>query len=872
MKNNFLEIKGVDFIIGGKTKVKNASFAIENEGETLCILGPSGIGKTTILRTIAGLENIEKGSIKLNGKLISSKDKHVEPEDRNVSLAFQDNSLFPHYTVEKNILLGTERNKIKKKKKLTFKEIIDLLDISKILKKYPHEISAGEAQRASLARSLLTQPDLLLLDEPLSNVDQSFKEEIQVERDQLTSGTTWHAAGLMGQLGASSTITKLRKYTLDLYQDLEKKTGLSIGLKQNGAITVATTNDRMQELLRQATTAQLSDVEVQVLDKKQTKDLYPVVNNEDIIGSVFMPKDGQADPVGVTNVLAKAARMEGAKIFEKTPVTKILVKNKSIVGVETEQGKIDCEYVVLATGMWSRQIGEKMNVSIPLYPNEHFYVITEPMKDLPTNLPVLRDYNNCLYLKEDAGKMLVGIFEPNAKPAFKDTGIVPENFSFGELPDDFDHFEPYLKKSFHRLPMLENAGIRKFFSGPESFTPDTQYLLGETPEIKNLFTCCGFNSIGIASSGGAGRVTAEWMINGHINEDLFSVDIKRFQQFHSSKKFIMERVTETLGDLYGMHWPYKQHKTSRNQITLPYHEELKKLGACFGSSGGFERPMWYSLNGAKAEYEYSFGYQNWYPSAEYETKNTRKNVGLFELTPFSKFDVAGENVHDELQKLCTANIKDVEGRSTYTQMLNEDGGIETDVTITCLTKNHFRIIGPAATREHDKFHIKKYLSEKINFKDVTEDFACLGLYGPNTRKLLSNISDDDFSNEGIKFSHGKKVNIDGIDVWAQRLSYVGEIGFELYVKIEDSKKLFLTIVNEGKNHNLSLCGAHAMDIMRMESGFLHWGHDISPEENQYQAGLQFAISYKKNINFIGKEALLKIKDQKPTKLFGNDGS
>ena len=276
-----------------------------------------------------------------------------------------------------------------------------------------------------------------------------WKDVVLLERDQLTSGTTWHAAGLMGQLGASSTITKLRKYTLDLYQDLEKKTGLSIGLKQNGAITVATTNDRMQELLRQATTAQLSDVEVQVLDKKQTKDLYPVVNNEDIIGSVFMPKDGQADPVGVTNVLAKAARMEGAKIFEKTPVTKILVKNKSIVGVETEKGKIDCEYVVLATGMWSRQIGEKMNVSIPLYPNEHFYVITEPMKDLPTNLPVLRDYNNCLYLKEDAGKMLVGIFEPNAKPAFKDTGIVPENFSFGELPDDFDHFEPYLNKSFH---------------------------------------------------------------------------------------------------------------------------------------------------------------------------------------------------------------------------------------------------------------------------------------------------------------------------------------------------------------------------------------------------------------------------------------
>ncbi len=693
-----------------------------------------------------------------------------------------------------------------------------------------------------------------------------WKDVILLERDQLTSGTTWHAAGLMGQLGASSTITKLRKYTLDLYQKLEIKTGLSIGLKQNGAITVATSKDRMHELLRQATTAQLSDVEAQVLNKHQTKELYPVINNKDILGSVYMPKDGQVDPVGVTNVLAKAAKMEGVKIFEKTPVNKILVKDKTISGIETKKGKIDCEYVVLATGMWSRQIGEEINVSIPLYPNEHFYVITEPIKDLPKNLPVLRDYNNCLYLKEDAGKMLIGIFEPNAKPAFKNTGVVPDDFSFGELPDDFDHFEPYLTKSFHRLPMLENAGIRKFFSGPESFTPDTQYLLGETPEVKNLFTCCGFNSIGIASSGGAGRVTAEWMINGHINEDLFSLDIKRFQQFHSSKNFIMERVTETLGDLYAMHWPYKQHKTSRNQILLPYQEELKNAGACFGTAGGFERPMWYSLNGKKADYEYSFEYQNWYPSAEFETKNARKNVGLFELTPFSKFDLIGENIHQELQRICTANIKDILGRSTYTQMLNEDGGIETDVTITCIDKNYFRVIGPAATREHDKFHILKHICKEIKFKDVTEELCCLGVYGPMARNLLSKISKDDFSNESIKFSHGKYVNINGLKVWAQRLSYVGELGFELYANMNDSKKLYMSIVKEGKKHKLSHCGAHAMDIMRMESGFLHWGHDISPEENQYQAGLEFAVSIKKNIDFIGKAALLKIKEKKPSKI------
>jgi len=688
-----------------------------------------------------------------------------------------------------------------------------------------------------------------------------WKDVVLLERDQLTSGTTWHAAGLIGQLGATSTITKLRKYSLELYKDLEKTTGLSTGLKQNGAITVASSQERMQELLRQATTAQLSSVEVEVLNKERIKELYPVVKNEDLVGGVYMPKDGQADPVGVTNVLAKAAKMLGVQIFEKSPVKKILVKNKRVSGIETSQGKIDCEYVVLATGMWSRQIGEDIGVSIPLYPNEHFYVITEPMKDLPKNLPVLRDYNACLYLKEDAGKMLVGIFEPNAKPAFKDSGIVPDNFSFGEFPDDFDHFEPYLEKSFHRLPMLEKAGIRKFFSGPESFTPDTQYLLGETSEVKNLYTCCGFNSIGIASAGGAGRVTAEWIINGHTNEDLFSLDIKRFQKFHSSKKFIMNRVTETLGDLYGMHWPFKQHLTSRNVKLLPYHDELKKVGACFGVAGGFERPMWYSLNGEKPEYEYSFNYQNWYPSAKHETTNARKNVGLFDFSTFSKFDLRGEKTHSNLQKICTANIKDEIGKTTYTHMLNEDGGIETDLTVVCLDKNYFRIVSSASTRERDKYHILKYLSKEVEFLDVTESICCLGLFGPKSRNLIQKISSDDFSSENFKFGTGKNVKINNIKVWAQRISYVGELGFELYVGKENALKLYKILIEEGKNFDLSHCGMHAMDIMRMESGFVHWGHDISPEENQYQAGLKFTISYKKNTNFIGKEALLKIKDK-----------
>ena len=694
-----------------------------------------------------------------------------------------------------------------------------------------------------------------------------WKDTILLERDQLTSGTTWHAAGLVGQLGATATITKLRKYSLNLYKDLEKKTELSTGLKQNGAITIASTKERLQELLRQATTAQLFDVNVEVLDKKKIKDLYPVINDKDICGGVYMPKDGQADPVGVTNVLAKAARMEGVKIFEKTPVEKILIKDNKVVGVQTPLGVIDCEYVALATGMWSRQIGEDIGASIPLYPNEHFYIITEPIKNLPKNLPVLRDYNNCLYLKEDAGKMLVGIFEPNAKNAFKEKGRVPNDFSFGEFPDDFDHFEPFLEKSFYRLPMLEKAGIRKFFSGPESFTPDTQYLLGETAEVKNLFTCCGFNSIGIASAGGAGRVTAEWMINGYMAEDLYSLDIKRFQKFHSSKKFIMERVTETLGDLYGMHWPYKQHRTSRDQRLLPYHEELKKAGACFGQSGEYERPMWYALNGAKPEYQYSFNVQNWYSSVEFECKNTLNNVGLFELSPFSKYEIKGAKAHEYLQRLCTANIKDESGKCTYTHMLNEAGGIETDLTVVCIDKYHFRIISSATVRTHDKTHILKHIGSDIKFKDVTDDLVCLGLFGPKSRCLMSKLSNNDFSNDKFKFGTSKYIKINNKIVWAQRLSYVGELGYELYINIAEAKEIYSLIVKKGKEFKLSHCGAHAMDTMRMESGFLHWGHDISPEENQYQAGLNFAISFKKNVNFIGKKAIEKIKEQKLDRRF-----
>ena len=694
-----------------------------------------------------------------------------------------------------------------------------------------------------------------------------WKDTILLERDQLTSGTTWHAAGLVSQLGPSATITKIRKYTLDLYKELEKKVDHSAGLRLNGALSIAQNKGRWQELLRQATTAQLYDVNVKILDKNQIKNDYPIINTEEVIGGILMPGDGAADPTGVTHMLAKAAKLEGAQVFEKSPVDEILTKNGKISGVKVNGQEIECEYIVLASGMWSRQIGEKAGVSIPLYPAEHFYIITEPIKDLSKTLPVIRDFDNRTYIKEDAGKILVGIFEGSSIPAWNKTNKVPEDFSFGEFQENFEHFEPYLASAIKRFPILETSGIRKFFSGPESFTPDTNTLLGEVPEIKNFFVCCGLNSIGIGSGGGVGKITAEWLINGHINEDIFSYDIKRFQSFHSELGFIKKRITETLGDLYGMHWPFKQHKTSRNIKKLPHHDNLKSFGACFGVSGGYERPMWFALDGEKAEYEYSYNFQNWYPSAEYETNNTINNVGLFDLTPFSKFEIKSDKAHQELQKICTANIKNEIGKCVYTHMLNPDGGIETDLTVVCLDKNYFRIISSAATRERDKFHIKRYLSKDIHLKDITDDLCVFGLFGPKSRDLIKTLSDDNFENEKFRFGTAKYITIAGVKIWAQRLSYVGELGYELYVDLKNAKKVYELIINKGKEFNLSNCGVHAMDIMRMESGFLHWGHDISPEENQYQAGLDFTISYKKEINFIGKKALDKIKEEKISRKF-----
>ena len=689
-------------------------------------------------------------------------------------------------------------------------------------------------------------------------------DTVLIERDVLTSGTTWHAAGMVTQLGTTPQITKIRKSSVKFYKDLKDITGQDTSFRHTGTINIATTKPRYQEYLRQLSTSKLLDLDIEIINKKKFKNLYPIAKNEDIYGGLYIPQDGQADPEILTKVIAAAAKKEGVKIFEKCKLQKILKRENQIRGVKTNLGTINCEYIVLCAGMWSRQIGEAAGVSIPLYPNEHFYMITENYKNLPKVLPTFRDPDTYLYIREYHKKIMIGIFEPNAKNAFKKKGIVPDNFSFGEFKVNKKYIRMLHNLAAKRIPNIKDLKIDKYFSGPESFTPDSNFLLGETEEIKNFYVCCGFNSIGIGSGGGAGKTIAELMIRGHNNQDIFSLDIKRFEKFNSSLKFIQNRATETLGNLFKMHWPYKQLTTSRNIKLLPYHNQLKKLGACFGQIAGYERPMWFSKN-KKPIYKYSYGYQNWYKSAEKECLNTRNNLSFFDLSPFVKFEVSGKNAHDQLQYLCANNVKNIEGRTTYTQMLNKSGGIEADVTISCLKENYFRVICPAFVRSHNKSHILKNINKEIIFKDVTDEISCIGIFGPNSREFLTKLFGDYFSKDQFPFSRGKYLNISKTKVWFQRLSFVGELGWEIYIPKKKAIEIFNKIYILGKKYKLGYSGMHTLDILRLEKKFLHWGHDITSETNPIEAGLSFAVDLKNENNFIGRNAIENIINKKAFK-------
>lgn len=677
-----------------------------------------------------------------------------------------------------------------------------------------------------------------------------------LERRQLTCGTTWHAAGLIGQLRASRRMTELAKYTSELLYELETETGQATGFKQYGSISLALNQERFEELKRGASMAKNFGLEVDVIGPSEIKAMWPMLNIGDVVGGVFLPKDGKANPIDITQAFAKGARKHGARIAEHIKVEKLLVENGRAVGVRTEESEIRANTVVLAAGMWSRELAAAVGVSVPLHAAEHFYIVTESISGLPASLPVLRVPDECAYYKEDTGKLLIGAFEPIAKP-WGMTGI-PEDFSFDSLPDDFDHFAPVLEYAMKRVPELQHTGIKSFFNGPESFTPDDRYLLGETAEVRDLFVACGFNSIGIQSSGGAGKVLAEWIRDRRPPADLTEVDVLRLQPFQNSRKYLHDRTVESLGLLYAMHWPFRQYDTARNARRSPFHDRLLAAGAVMGEVAGWERPNWFAPRGVAPRYEYSFGRQNWFNYSADECIAVRDGVALFDQTSFAKFTVQGRDALKVLNRIAVSNVDVPVGKVVYTQWLNQHGGIESDLTITRIGEESFLVVTAGASQTRDFTWLKRHIPEGAHCFaiDITPGLPMLGLMGPNSRALLSKVSGTGLSNENFPFGTSQEIEIGYAQVRASRITYVGELGWELYIPAEFALHVFDTLVEAGREFGLRFAGMHAMNSCRTEKGYRSWGHDIVIEDTPLEAGLGFCVAWDKADGFIGREALL----------------
>lgn len=684
---------------------------------------------------------------------------------------------------------------------------------------------------------------------------------VLLERKQLTSGTTWHAAGLIGQLRGSQNMTRLAKYSADLYVKLEAETEVGTGMRQVGSITVALTEERKHEIYRQASLARAFDVDVREISPSEVKEMYPHLNVSDVVGAVHLPLDGQCDPANIAMALAKGARQRGATIVENVKVTKVHTRAGRVTGVSwaqgDETGMIEADIVVNCAGMWARELGAQNGVTIPLHACEHFYLVTEPIPGLG-RLPVLRVPDECAYYKEDAGKMMLGAFEPVAKPWGMDG--IREDFCFDQLPEDMDHFEPILEMGVNRMPMLATAGIHTFFNGPESFTPDDRYYLGEAPELRGYWMATGYNSIGIVSSGGAGMALAQWINDGEAPFDLWEVDIRRAQPFQKNRRYLKERVSETLGLLYADHFPYRQMATSRNIRRSPLHEHLKARGAVFGEVAGWERANWFAREDQEREYRYSWKRQNWFDNQREEHLAVRDKVGMFDMTSFGKIRVEGRDACAFLQRLCANDMDVAPGKIVYTQMLNRRGGIESDLTVSRLSDTAYFLVVPGATLQRDLAWLRRHVGEEfVVITDVTAAESVLCLMGPDARKLIQKVSPNDFSNENNPFGTFQEIEIGMGLARAHRVTYVGELGWELYVSTDQAAHVFEAIDEAGADVGLKLCGLHTLDSCRIEKAFRHFGHDITDEDHVLEAGLGFAVKTAKG-DFIGRDAVLRKKE------------
>ena len=688
-----------------------------------------------------------------------------------------------------------------------------------------------------------------------------WTDVVLLERKRLTSGTTWHAAGLITQLRVSANMTRLAKYSQELYGQLESETGVATGFVRSGSISISLNEERSEELRRTASLARAFGVEVEEITASEVAEKYPFVKTDDVVSGVYLPKDGQGDPANIAMALAKGARIRGVQIFENVKVTGFKHNGRRVVAVHCQSDSgthtIQSETVVNCAGMWAREVGRKAGVNVPLHACEHFYIVTEPIKGL-TRLPSLRVPDECSYFKEDAGKLLMGAFEPNAKPWGMDG--IPENFEFDQLPEDFDQFEPILESATERVPILQSAGINTFFNGPESFTPDNAYLLGQSPELDNFYVAAGFNSIGIQSAGGAGMALAQWIEDGVRPFDLGDVDVARMQPFQSNRSYLYSRSKETLGLLYADHFPYRQKSTARGVLRSPVHNQLLQQGAVMGELAGWERANWYAEPNQLPEYQYSWKRQNWFENWQSEHQAVRRVAGLYDMSSFGKILVQGRDAEAFLNRVCGANLSVAVGRIVYTQFLNSRGCIEADVTVARLTEQEYLVVTPAATRVADQAWMRRRVGDQhVTLANVTASEAVLALMGPDSRNILTRFSPDDFSSEGFPFGTCRKIEIGMAEARAHRISYVGELGWEIYISTEMAAHVFETLLEAVQDKSLKLCGMHMMDSCRIEKGFRHFGHDITCEDHVLEAGLGFAVDMDKP-DFEGRDAVMRKKE------------
>jgi glycine cleavage system aminomethyltransferase T/glycine/D-amino acid oxidase-like deaminating enzyme len=691
-----------------------------------------------------------------------------------------------------------------------------------------------------------------------------WTDVLLLEQGQLSCGTTWHAAGLVGQLRASENGTRLVQYSSELYERLEQETGLSAGFRRCGGVTVARTQDRMVQLRRTAATAEAYQLDCELISPRRARELFPVMQVADLAGAIWLPGDGRANPTDLTAALARGARDRGVTVRERTRVTGILSQDGAVTGVRTEAGDVEAEVVVNCAGQWAKQVGAMCGVTVPLHSAEHFYAVTEGIEGVHRDLPILRDPDGYTYIKEEVGGLLVGGFEPEAKPWVAPDAL-PYPFEFQLLDEDWDHFAILMNSAVHRIPALAETGIKMLYNGPESFTPDNQFILGEAPELRNFFVGAGFNSVGIASAGGAGRALAEWIIEGEPSLDLSAVDIRRFARFNGNNQWLHDRVSEVLGLHYAVPWPNRELDTARPFRRSPAYHLLKQANACFGSKMGWERANVFAPEGERPVIEYSWGQQNWQPWSSAEQRAARTRVALFDQTSFSKYLIVGRDAERALQWLCTADIGVAPGRTVYTGMLNARGTYEADITVTRLSAHEFLLVSSAATTERDQDHINRQIPAdcRASLVDVTSAYAVYGVMGPASRQLLSRLSRTDFGDEAFPFGSSREIDLGYATVRATRITYVGELGWELYVPAEFAVGAYEDLVQAGADLGLVNAGYYAIESMRLEKAYRAFGRELTPDYHPVEAGLLFACKLKTGIPFLGRGAVEKARAEGP---------